>query len=215
MIPIRDNNPSGSIPILTYTLILINILVFIIMLTMSEAHLKEFIYTYSIIPSQIVHGKNLHTLITSMFLHGSFGHILGNMIFLHIFGDNMEDKLGRLKFLMFYLFCGLIASLAQIAINPTSDIPNLGASGAIAGVMGGYLVLFPRAKIDVLFIWGFFITTYKVSAYFMLLYWIVYQFIFGMGSLYATTSGGVAYFAHIGGFLAGWILISLSGIRRR
>jgi len=116
---------------------------------------------------------------------------------------------------MFYLFCGLIASLAQIAINPTSDIPNLGASGAIAGVMGGYLVLFPRAKIDVLFIWGFFITTYKVSAYFMLLYWIVYQFIFGMGSLYATTSGGVAYFAHIGGFLTGWILISLSGIRRR
>ena len=182
------------------------------MLTLSETHLKEFIYAYSVIPSQVVQGNNLHTLITSMFLHGGFGHLLGNMLFLHIFGDNLEDKLGRLKFLLFYLSCGLIASFAQIVVDPGSTIPNLGASGAIAGVMGGYLVLFPRARIDVLFIWGFFITTYKVSAYFMLLYWMVYQFFFGLGSLYTAADGGVAYFAHIGGFLAGWIMLKLKRI---
>jgi len=140
------------------------------MLTLSESQLHDYIYSYSVIPADIVKGINLHTLLTSMFLHGGLGHIFGNMIFLHVFGDNIEDKLGKIRFLFFYIASGLAASFAQIAVGPGSTIPNLGASGAIAGVMGGYILLFPHAKVDVLFIWGFFIRILQFPAYIMLGY---------------------------------------------
>jgi membrane associated rhomboid family serine protease len=209
MIPLRDHNPSKSTPLITYFIILLNVFVFLYMLTLSESQLQDFIYSYSVIPADIVKGINLHTLLTSLFLHAGLGHIFGNMIFLHVFGDNIEDKLGKIKFLFFYLACGLAAAYAQIAAGPASTIPNLGASGAIAGVMGGYILLFPHAKVDVLFIWGFFIKIFQLPAYTMLGYWMIYQVVLGVVSIPGMGEGGVAYFAHIGGFAAGLMLIGL------
>jgi membrane associated rhomboid family serine protease len=150
----------------------------------------------------------VENLVTSQFLHASFGHIIGNMLFLHVFGDNLEDFLGHFKFLLFYLFCGVVAGLAQTAIDPTSPIPIVGASGAIAGLMGAYLVLFPHSKIDVLIPFGLYASNATVSAPFMLLYWIGAQFFYGMGSL-GTFGGGVAYFAHIGGFIGGFLVAKI------
>jgi len=207
MIPLRDHNPPRSYPLVTYSIILANVLVFAYMLTLDEPSLEEFIYAYSVIPADIVNGINPHTLITSMFLHGGIGHLFGNMVFLNVFGDNVEDRLGKIRFTLFYMICGLIASFTQIAVDPSSTVPNLGASGAIAGVMGGYLLLFPHARVDTLFIWGFFVTTYELPAYTMLVYWIVYQTVLGVISIPGVAGGGVAYFAHIGGFIAGVILI--------
>jgi membrane associated rhomboid family serine protease len=209
MIPIRDHNPSGRLPFVTYILIGINVWVFFQMFTQSEAGLMTFINQFALFPNLVIQGQQLHTLITSIFLHGGIGHILGNMLFLYIFGDNLEDRLGHIKFLVWYLFCGVAASALQIFVDPTSSIPNVGASGAIAGVMGGYLVLFPREKIDTLIPLGFFLHRATVPAYFMLFYWFVIQLFSGFGSiaLVDETVGGVAYFAHIGGFLAGFLTI--------
>jgi len=211
MIPIRDHNPSGRFPFINYLLIGINILVFIYTLILPEQMLTAFIDKYAIIPALVVKGQHLFSLISSMFLHGGIGHILGNMLFLNIFGDNLEDRLGHLKYLLFYLICGLAAAGLQILVDPSSIVPNLGASGAIAGIMGGYLVLFPRHKIDILFSLGWSLRQTTVPAYFMLFYWFVAQLFTGVGSLayHDEMMGGVAYFAHVGGFLAGWILIKL------
>jgi len=144
-----------------------------------------------------------------MFLHGGLGHIAGNMLFLNIFGDNLEDKLGHFRFFFFYLICGLGASFLQLSTDLTSTIPSLGASGAIAGVMGGYLVLFPKQQIDVLFSFGLSLRKMTVPAFTMLAYWFIAQLFSGVGTLGMESMGGVAYFAHIGGFTSGWILISL------
>lgn len=215
MIPIRDHNPSGSTPYITYIILGINILVFIYMLTLSTFGLEAFVSRFAVIPAHIVQGLYLYTLITSMFLHASFGHIIGNMLFLHIFGDNLEDSLGHIKFLLYYLAAGLAGSLLQVLIDPASTIPNLGASGAIAGIMGGYLLLYPRHRIDVLFSFGLFLRRTSVPAYFMLFYWFIAQFFSGVGSLFLVdpSMGGVAFFAHIGGFLAGFL--SLTPFRSR
>jgi membrane associated rhomboid family serine protease len=210
MIPIRDHNPSGRFPFITYMLIGINSWVFFQMFTQTEAGLMAFINQYALFPNLVIQGQQLHTLITSMFLHGGIGHIVGNMLFLYIFGDNLEDRLGHVKFLVWYLFCGIAASALQIIVDPTSSIPNVGASGAIAGVMGGYLVLFPKEKIDTLIPLGFFFHRASVPAYFMLFYWFVIQLFSGAGSIALvdeTSGGGVAYFAHVGGFLAGFLTI--------
>jgi len=211
MIPIRDHNPSGSFPIFTYLFIAVNVIVAVYMLGLSPAALENFVFQYSIIPAQIIQGQNLLSLLTSMFLHGGLGHLVSNMLFLHIFGDNLEDALGHGKFLFFYLLCGLGGAFLQIIFSAGSEVPMLGASGAIAGVMGGYLVLYPQRKVDVLFIFGFFIRTITLPAYFMLFYWFAYQFFFGLTSLAAMTSdmGGVAFFAHVGGFITGWVLVKL------
>ena len=211
MIPIRDHNPSGRFPFINYLLIGINILVFIYTLILPEQMLTAFIDKYAIIPALVVKGQHLFSLISSMFLHGGIGHILGNMLFLNIFGDNLEDRLGHLKYLLFYLICGLAAAGLQILVDPSSIVPNLGASGAIAGIMGGYLVLFPRHKIDILFSLGWSLRQTTVPAYFMLFYWFAAQLFTGVGSLAYQDEmmGGVAYFAHIGGFLAGWLLIRI------
>jgi membrane associated rhomboid family serine protease len=203
MIPIRDHHPSGKFPLATYLLIAINSVVFLYMFLLPETQLDNFINSYALIPAQIIQGQTLITLLTSMFLHGSIGHILGNMLFLNIFGDNLEAKLGRLRYLLFYLFCGLAASALQILVGPHSVIPNLGASGAIAGVMGGYLVFFPRNRIDVLFSFGWSLREATVPAYSMLFYWFLAQLLGGVGSLGVQDIGGVAFFAHVGGFISG------------
>lgn len=213
MLPIRDHSKTLTTPVVTYALLFLNITVFFIMLFMPLGQLDVFIASYALIPSEIVKLKDIHTLMTSMFLHGGFGHIFGNMIFLNVFGDNLEERFGHLGYLVFYLICGIAASSLQILVNPGSSVPNLGASGAIAGLLGAYLVLFPRHKVDVLVPLGLFITRATVPAFTMLLYWIAFQFLHGLGSLAIPQTGGVAYFAHVGGFIAGvviaWVLQKL------
>lgn len=207
MIPLRDHNPSGKIPFITYTLIAINSAIFFAMLTLSEFRLENFIFQFSVIAENITSGTKLYTLITSMFLHGSLGHLIGNMLFLNIFGDNLEERLGHLKYLLFYLLAGFAASFLQIATDPTSTIPNLGASGAIAGIMGGYLLLFPRNRVDVLFTFGFYFRQITLPAYTMLFYWFIFQLFSGVGELAFAVSGGIAFMAHVGGFVAGYLIL--------
>lgn len=155
---------------------------------------------------------NVLTPLTSMFLHGGWGHLLGNMLFLWVFGNNVEDSMGRLRFLLFYLLCGIVAAFAQVAINTSSPVPMVGASGAISGVLGGYLVLYPKVRVRVLFIFFIFIQVVRVPAYLVLLLWIGYQLVLGiphLTSLDAQVSSGVAVWAHIGGFAAGALLVRL------
>lgn len=208
MLPLRDHAPARTFPFITYLILGANILVFVLMFSMAPIELESFIETYALQPFEVTMGEAWYTLITSMFLHGGLGHIIGNMLFLHIFGDNLEDALGHLKYLAFYLFTGIGASIAQIITSPQSAIPVLGASGAIAGLMGGYLVLFPNHRIDILMpsLLGLYRAT--VPAYTMLLYWFVFQFFQGLGSL-SIEGGGIAFFAHIGGFITGAIIVLL------
>lgn len=211
MLPIKDDNPTRSKPIITYLLIFLNVAVFAYELSLSATgRLEDFLYSYALIPREVVSGMAVYTLFTSMFLHGGVMHIFGNMLYLHIFGNNVEDIMGKMRFLVFYLLSGLTASAMQIFVNPYSDIPNLGASGAIAGVLGGYLVAFPRARVHCIVIFGFFIKWVVLPAIVVLFFWFVLQLLSGLGSLsYSSDSGGVAYFAHIGGFLAGILLVNL------
>lgn len=205
MIPLRDHYPSGSFPLITRCLIAVNIVVFLYLFSLSEQQLDTFINSYALIPAVILSGNNLKSLITSMFLHSSFGHLFGNMLFLNIFGDNLEHRLGHLRFLIFYFISGLGAALAQIVISPSSLVPILGASGAIAGVMGGYLFFFPNHPIDILFSFGWVVRDATVPAWSMLFYWFFFQLISGLGSLALPQEGGIAYFAHLGGFLTGFL----------
>lgn len=215
MIPIRDTSPTKSTPIVTYSLIAANILIFSYSMLLPEPELRQFIQTYAIIPRQIGQGMALSSIFTSMFLHGSLGHLISNMLFLNIFGDNLEDHLGHIKYLLFYLISGLGGALLQLVFNLNSTVPNLGASGAIAGLMGAYLVLFPYHEIETLFFWGFFVRMVKVPAAVMLIYWILAQFLSGLGQLGLTgAEGGIAYLAHVGGFLTGYLLIQLFGSKQ-
>jgi membrane associated rhomboid family serine protease len=214
MIPIRDHSNTFVTPLVTYSIIALNVAVFLFMYLIPVTELDNLVAKYAFIPKDIISGKHYYTLFTSMFIHGGLGHIFSNMIFLNVFGDNMEAAFGRIKYLLFYLVCGVAASLLQIFVDPASSIPNLGASGAIAGLLGGYLVLFPKHKIDVLIPLGFYFREASVSASFMLVYWIIFQFISGFGSL--GIGGGVAYFAHIGGFICGiCITVFVKAITRR
>jgi membrane associated rhomboid family serine protease len=206
---------------MTVILIAINVLVFIYELLLGP-QLEGFVQSWAIIPYEITHGVDLPpasiqpiylTLITAMFLHGGFVHIAGNMLFLWIFGNNIEDAMGSLRFLVFYLLCGLAAAFAQIAVGPNSEIPNIGASGAIAGVLGAYLLLFPRAEVQTLVFLGFFVRLVRVPALLFLGLWFVLQLFSGVAGLGMEAMGGVAWFAHIGGFIAGLVLINL--FRRR
>jgi len=206
MIPLRDDNPVRTFPLVNYLLIAANVVVFLYMFFLPEGAFESFMDDYSLIPALISEGRNLHTIFTSMFLHGGFGHIIGNMLFLGIFGDNIEDALGHAKYFLFYLLCGVGGSLLQYIISPQLTIPSLGASGAIAGLMGSYLVLFPTARVEVLVPTYFSYRRAMVPAQFMLVYWILAQFFYGAGSFGAMNMGGVAYFAHIGGFATGWLL---------
>lgn len=213
MFPLRDTEPSYSKPVVTILLIVVNILVFLFEFSLDPETQNGFIATYGLIPDQF-HFSNI---VTSMFLHGGWMHVLGNMWFLWIFGDNIEDILGHGKYLLFYLLCGVVAALAQVAASPNSRIPTVGASGAIAGIMGAYTIKFPHSRILSLVTIVFFFTTVEIPAWIMLIYWFVIQFFSGVGTLGASqaSQGGVAFFAHIGGFVAGIALISVMGPRQR
>jgi len=205
MIPLRDSQPSYSTPFVTAGLIGANVLVFFYQLTLDPYTLNHLVAAYGVVPARL----ELSTLVTSMFLHGGWLHLIGNMWFLWVFGDNVEDILGPAKFLFFYLACGVAAALAHVALNPDSRIPTIGASGAISGVMGAYMVKFPHSRIVTLVPVFFFLTLIEIPASIMLVYWFVIQIFSGVGSLaYSSASqGGVAWFAHAGGFLAGMLLV--------
>ena len=204
-----DNSARRSFPLVTVLLILANIVFFVAELALGEA----FIVQWSFVPRRFLADPtgDLATLFTSMFMHAGWLHIAGNLLYLWIFGDNVEDRFGRGQFLVFYLVCGLAATFAQMAFNMQSDIPNLGASGAIAGVLGAYILMFPKARVKVLL--G--ARVVQLSALVVLGLWIVLQFLSGVGSIMSPTDqGGVAYMAHIGGFVAGFVLAFLFRKRR-
>ncbi|HSK87728.1 MAG TPA: rhomboid family intramembrane serine protease [Anaerolineales bacterium] len=211
MLPIGDDNSARRItPIVTYVLIALNVLVFFLELNNGEA----FIQRWAFIPSRFMADPagDFVTLFTSMFMHAGWAHLLGNMLYLWIFGDNVEDRLGHGLYLVFYLLCGLAATFAQLAISLGSDVANVGASGAIAGVLGAYLIMFPRGRVNVLL--GRFVT--PMSALIVIGFWFLLQ-IFSQISVFSASSqseGGVAYMAHIGGFVAGVVLIFLLGKNR-
>jgi membrane associated rhomboid family serine protease len=219
MIPIGDApGAQRSFPIVNYILIALNIIVFILELVYGDC----FQAAFSTVPYAITHNVSLPiqgcpygepspvyiTLLTSMFMHANLLHIGGNMLFLYIFGDNVEDRLGHVWYLVFYLFCGLVASAAQILVDPNSQLLNLGASGAIAGVLGAYLVFFPGAKVRSIVFAGTYFTITQVSAFIMLGLWFVLQLVSGLQSMSGSDvqGGGVAFFAHVGGFVAGALI---------
>ena len=202
--PISDDNESRTKPVICYILIFICSFIFLWQSSLPSNLNQDAIYNFGLVPAALFGEKSsfIHpylTIFSSMFMHGGWMHLLGNMVFLWIFGDNIEDSMGHTKFLSFYLICGVIAALLQATIDPNSTIPMIGASGAIAGILGAYLILHPKANVNVLFWIIIFITVIKVPAFIVLSIWIVSQF-FGSAS-------GVAYFAHIGGFIAGALLI--------
>jgi len=212
MIPIRDINPMRRFPVITIGLIVINSLVFLYELSLNDPALNQLVMSAGVIPYQVTNefGPGVaRDFITSMFLHGGWMHLLGNMLYLWIFGNNIEDRLGRARFSFFYLICGILASLAQILAVPDSPRPTIGASGAIAGVLGAYLVLYPSARVQSLVLVFYFVRLIEVPAVIVLGMWFVLQFFSGLTSLGMPDMGGVAYFAHIGGFIAGGALIYL------
>lgn len=222
MIPLRDNNPRRTVPIVTYSLIAINVAAFLWQLSLG-ANLEPALFRIAFIPARYwIPGHwffDVFTIVVSMFLHGSLMHIGSNMLYLGIFGDNIEDRLGHTRYLLFYLLCGFLATFAHAIFSPGSRIPAIGASGAIAGVLGAYLILFPRAQVMTLLPIFVFITIREIPAIIILGLWFVLQLFSGVGSLGvrdAQDMGGVAYFAHIGGFVAGMLLIALfGGLRAR
>ncbi|CDR35222.1 rhomboid family intramembrane serine protease [Criblamydia sequanensis] len=200
MIPLGDDNSlRKSTPIVTYALIIINILVFFLEMKGGEPFILKWAFT----PNRFIENpySNFSTIFTAMFMHAGLGHLVGNMLYLWIFGDNVEDHFGKLKYLIFYLVSGMAATFAQLMIDPKSSIPNLGASGAIAGVLGAYILLFPKGKVNVMI--GY--SAVQLSALMVIGFWFLLQFMGGFGAIASTQEGegGVAYMAHIGGFIAG------------
>jgi membrane associated rhomboid family serine protease len=213
MFPLRDDRPTYTAPVVTTLLIVACALVFFFELSLDEYSRDYFINRYGVVPAHL----RPVTLITSMFLHGGWSHIVGNMLFLWAFGKSLEDAMGHSKFLAFYVICGVVAGISHVAINSFTTLPTVGASGAIAGVMGAYLVKFPRAKIHTLVFLFFFVTMTDIPAAFILLYWFLTQLFSEYGSIAHTqvSTGGVAYAAHIGGFITGMILVQFMGARTR
>ena len=225
MLPLKDDQPSYSTPYVNWFLIGLNILIFLFQATLDPRSSKLLAQQFGEVPSHLaafVAGSHRYTLpqvvlpfFTSMFLHGGWAHVLGNMWFLYIFGDNVEDYLGHFKYLAFYLVSGLIAMGTQVAIYPHSNVPTIGASGAIAGVLGAYFVLYPRARV----LTWFFVFIIYIPAWFVLGEWFVMQFLYGTASLSAAQAGrdlgGVAFWAHVGGFVAGMLMIKLFPERSR
>lgn len=219
MIPLRDLNPTRRVPVFTIILIGLNVLAFLYEQSLSERSLERFILQYGTVPLRFTDGSitasDVLTLFTSMFLHGGWLHIGGNMLYLWIFGNNIEDRLGIIRFVIFYFLGGIAAAALQIVIDPSSRVPMIGASGAIAGVLGGYIVLYPRARVQTLVFIFVFIQVVSVPAGILLGWWFFLQVINGFFSLGNSAGGGVAFFAHIGGFIAGAILIRFFTIGRR
>jgi membrane associated rhomboid family serine protease len=211
MIPLRDDIPSRRVPFVNYGLIVLNILVFIWQWQVGQNN-PAMVYQFALVPSQVTAGitpDDFMNIITSMFMHGGLAHIGGNMLYLWIFGDNIEDAMGHGRYLFFYLLGGFLASVAHIISSPNSQIPTVGASGAIAAVLGAYLVLFPGAKVLTLLSLGFFIRMTMIPAVIVLGLWFVLQLFQGVLSLGGPDVGGVAFWAHIGGFVVGLVLAKL------
>jgi membrane associated rhomboid family serine protease len=205
MLPIGDDDSQRrSVPVVTYALIVLNVLFFLVELSAGDA----FIQRWSVVPRRLLANPvgDFITVFTAMFMHGGWMHLLGNMLYLWIFGDNVEDRLGQVKFVIFYLLCGIAATFAQVLVDPTSNVPNLGASGAIAGVLGAYLLMFPRQQVRVMMGRGII----PMPAIIVIGFWALLQFVNGFGAIATTEQttggGGVAYMAHVGGFIAGLIL---------
>jgi membrane associated rhomboid family serine protease len=227
VVPIRDENPTRTTPYVTYALILINVLVFLYEASLMGPRLETFFDTWAVVPQELTAslqgvpgfslGGEALTLITSQFLHGGLLHLGGNMLYLWIFGNNVEDEMGHSRFLIFYLLCGILAGLAQFVFASGSDVPSLGASGAIAGVMGAYILRFPQVKILALIPIFIIFFTFRVPAIVFLGIWFVQQAFYGFASLGAPVnigmeSGGIAYWAHAGGFVVGAVLGPLFGL---
>ena len=216
MIPLRDDNPTNTTPFVTIGLVVACTLVFFYEITLGPQGGERFVYRYGAIPAVIFGLESLPrkvmamppyiTLITSMFLHGGLMHLIGNMLYLWIFGNNIEDAMGHVRFILFYLVCGVIAAMSHAAFDPDSVVPMIGASGAISGVLGAYLLLFPRAHVMVLIPLGFFFTRMNIPAGFVLGFWFIFQILSGAAKV-GGAGGGVAWFAHVGGFVAGMVLI--------
>jgi membrane associated rhomboid family serine protease len=230
MFPYRDENETQRTSFVTFTIIGLNVLAWLLIQGAGSAlPLVRSVCELGLIPGELTGllppgtkfpmgegivcvtdpGRQITNVLTSMFLHGSWMHLLGNMWFLWIFGNNIEDSMGHVRFVIFYLLCGVAAALAQTVANPASGIPMVGASGAISGVMGAYLVLYPRVRVFALVPIGFFVTSLALPAWTMLLYWFAIQFVSGLTGLFAQEGGGVAFWAHVGGFVAGLVLVKL------
>lgn len=234
MFPLHDDNPTHSKPVVTLLIIALNALVWVFVQGMgSEPALSRSVCTLGLIPGEllgrlrpgvsiavggdvacVIDGRSWDTLFTSMFMHGSWFHIIGNMWFLWVFGNNVEDSLGHVRYAVFYILCGLAAAAAQMLTNPSSALPMVGASGAIGGVMGAYAVRYPHARVLTFVLLGFYARTVWVPAWLMLGYWFLLQFLAGLPGL-GGEEGGVAFWAHIGGFAAGVVLLYLMGGARR
>lgn len=235
MIPLSDENPTVRTPIVTYALILTILLIWVFVqgAGFNQEELAVSICNLGMVPGELT-GRaplgsgipiapgmacivddmavNKFTPLTSMFLHGGWGHLLGNLLFFWVFGNNVEDSMGRMRFLVFYLLCGIIAAASHVLLDPTSPIPTVGASGAISGVLGAYLILYPHVRVRMLFWFLFFIRIFRVPAWAVLLWWFFLQVVTGLPELMQVNpevSGGVAVWAHIGGFVAGVILVKL------
>lgn len=217
MIPYKDDNPTSTFPFVTIMLIVANMFVFFYTIThMSDIEdYKNIVYSYGAVPSYLLSFDKLQpihpsmTVLTSMFMHGGLLHLGSNMLYLWIFGNNIEDILGHFSFLIFYILCGIVAAYAHAVTAPSSLTPMIGASGAVSGILGAYILMFPRAKVYTLIFLGFFVQVIRLPAYFVIGFWIVIQFINGMVSKGIADQGGVAWFAHIGGFLFGLVIIML------
>ena len=228
MFPYKDDNPTELPPIVTVSIIVANVLVWLFVQGMGSSEaLAQSVCNLGLIPGEVL-GRvkpgsgvelapghlclvdvvpNYWTVVSSMFTHGGWFHLIGNMLFLWVFGNNIEDAMGHVRFIVFYLVCGVAAAAAQVFVNPTSVVPMVGASGAISGVLGAYLLLYPRVRVHTFVFLGFYATTIALPAYVMLGYWALLQLVGGLGSLTMLERGGVAFFAHLGGFVAGLVLI--------
>jgi len=217
MIPLKDDNPTSGRPIITYFIIGLCTLIFLAQISSRSYKTGELFYSYGLIPSVLMGHNQLPmdlyavpafiTIFSSMFMHGGFMHLIGNMLYMWIFADNIEDNLGITKFIIFYLLCGIGAAMTQVLMDTHSQIPMIGASGAIGGVLGAYLINHPKAKVLVLIPFGFFSQLLKIKALYVLGFWFILQFI--------SSGGGVAYAAHIGGFVSGMILILFFNKKRK
>lgn len=211
MFPLRDENPTSRTPYVNYILIAVNILAFIFQVMLGSSQ-EAFVYQFALIPAQVTSGIDVGDVLdvfTSMFMHAGLAHIGGNMLYLWIFGDNVEDAMGHGRYLFFYLVGGITASIAHIFTNPGSQIPTVGASGAIAAVLGAYLVLYPQSRVVTLIFFGYFMRMAMVPAILVLGLWFVLQLFQGVLTLGAADVGGVAFWAHIGGFVAGLVLAKI------
>jgi len=219
MIPYRDDNPINIIPFSTVLIISLNLLVFIMQL-LSGGDSGSIVYNYGAIPRNIIGFQSTQpipaylTILTSMFMHGGVFHIAWNMLYFWIFGNNIEESLGHIRFILFYLFCGVVAALSHIMLSPDSNVPMIGASGAVSGMLGAYILLFPMAKVRTIILLGFYITVVRIPALIVIGFWAIIQVVSGLLSQGNAAQGGIAFFAHAGGFVAGLITIKLWQPRR-